>query len=201
MAYYPTVATVHYKDKHIDIEIPLRIKLILLRKYKCSKCSSCGTAQNIINYCSDRLKDDAYKLKWKQIGIGVHVPTNLYGSNGFEYCPVCYKDHLEYVKLIPVYRMLIKVYYSVPNRSYIKIDKLVENHVRGRWKGNIYENWGNYDERALYFETLKQTYDHFKDEVRTYNKKVKIKVDNKITLKQLKKDYSLYEQRKFVRKL
>lgn len=88
----PDLAKIHYKDKNIDIEIPIKMRMFYIDRFKCPKCGVVAGMKEIKNFiqknkidmqghpsacplCLSR-KNGVYKLKnLKQRLFEAYVPT------------------------------------------------------------------------------------------------------------------------------
>ena len=65
MAMYPLIATFKYKDKNMEVELPIRVKMIELQSiFECKKCKDEGSLKDIARYC-DIYKENIPKKEFE----------------------------------------------------------------------------------------------------------------------------------------
>jgi DNA-directed RNA polymerase subunit RPC12/RpoP len=180
--FYPVVATIKYKDRNINIQIPVRQKIIGLVKYHCPKCEKEGTKTDVIHIARDmhhrqmRNRSASYiketwptqfnphefdkvpELEWaynRKSRDG--IPTNLIDEElGDIHCPNCYFfNDGEKVLMKPNTTKLIKTYVSKIGSEFIKFDELVDPFLGwGERRGDPWKKGSH-----IFGRNQKSTYD------------------------------------------
>ena len=93
MTFYPRIATAYYKDKNINIKFPIRIKWIEIKKYECKKCNISATESELLNgvgilHIDKHSKYNCPKCK-KQLKINKKKLIKLYMKSKFKYIDIC----------------------------------------------------------------------------------------------------------------
>jgi len=191
---YPKIAELNYKDKHIDIKIPIRVKLIKLDIYGCSN-KDCklyednGTIKDFERYIKIHNLDDKgskrINRRW--------VSKSLLNENNEYICPKCQS------KLINSKKNLFKCYITL-RPKYINVCSILRANTSLNWKENSF-NYPPWNAIESYETTIKDIYEYIKGD---RYKNIKILKDD-ITEKELEKLYKerqkVSEKNKVVRKL
>jgi len=186
------LATLNYKDKNINVSLPIRVKLIKLKVFKCSNCKGEGTLKNIARYCEiNSSKFEKYKTSYND-KAGQFFPLSvLDNKQEIPNCPKCFKRMKEAPK------DLYKIYVS-KRVEYVDKLRLLNRHTAFRWKKeesrrfvatNIVAYAGEFKNVIEGINWLKKSLPKKK------NVKVSIKLE-KIKKKDIKGAYELYEQRR-----
>jgi len=196
-AQYPVIANLKYKSKHLNIKIPLRVRLIKMIRYICPKCKNSGSLMDIRRTYESHKKGAAIEYTViRPHKINVTFPVALIKGDSF-LCPMCN------VELEPFELEKIKLY-SATNPKYVNTGDLINDFILAKWNNDDFIHGRNHSV-ASYFDTLKGVY-----EVLTYSQKhikklkttlVSLRKVNSITMKGLRKDYKDYYKRKVVRAL
>ena len=202
MAYYPKVAELHYKDKTLNVKIPIRVKLIKLKKYFCKKCMDKDrpvTITRIAEHADSKLSKKGFEANIfaERVTInGALIPKALVKGDGI-LCPGCEENILKESEV-----ELIKVY-TTKAHEYVDIFRLTASNLYGRWKFTP-----RYQTASYYPQTLKELYDELNAAVvnckvknkKYKNKKLKLIIEKeKVTMRRLRKDLGDYEGRKLLK--
>jgi hypothetical protein len=107
MVLYPLVAELTYKDKELNIKIPIRAKKFVTVDLVCEKCRNQGSVNNVIEF---------YMRQGKMYKKNDNIP-----------CPEC-KKTLERKD-----KELYMLYVGL-NKPFIKVGNIVSLVMFGRWK-------------------------------------------------------------------
>ena len=107
MAMYPKIADLSYKDKNLNVKIPIRIKKIITQDLVCEKCKIKESLKTMMGYF--------LREKQKIYSKGDNIP-----------CPKC-NNHFEYKT-----KELYFIYVSF-NKDFINIYNLVKTVIGIRW--------------------------------------------------------------------
>jgi hypothetical protein len=193
----PKIAEIHYKDRHLDVTIPIRVKLIELTEYYCKKCRVGGTITDISRYC-DR-QDFFNNTSGKWLNSGLRLPETIFFSKLEIYCPDCFmKGEKNMMKLRT--KKLYKAYSPNPLK-FIRTDNIVTSYTAGNWKpAKGRWNWGKCE---FYADKLSK----IKDGMKWYNssgvkkeKGVEVKTF-KVTIKDCEQALKKSNLRKIARKI
>jgi len=186
MAYFPKIATFYYRDQKIDIKIPIRVKLIEIQKYECTKCKTIGTINQIVRFFEETYKDDMLLLKSKYLpkfGRMMIPEKLLYGEDIL--CPKCF------AKTNILKKEIIK-FYVCSNPKFIKVEEMLDFFTLLRWYKDFHGNICCYP----------KTFDVGINGLRYVNgrkeKKAKIRINKKVDMSLLKSELREYIKRKFV---
>jgi len=214
MTNYPKIATLYYKDRNIDVKIPIRIKLIGLVKYECPSCLAKDGLRNITNYVQRSLMShDKYReaLHWVyNEEMKVDMPHPLITSKRDVHCPQCFVKDGSMHKMKISTTDMFKLYTSVAP-EYIDVYELVRNFVPQRWKTRHGRQQTPRPIQRTSLEAYSPDLNKLVESVDWFNqvkdkqnlkKGCKVKVEiHKVTLKELEEAREKYEQRKFIRAL
>jgi len=196
MAYYPKIAMFQYIDKNIDIKLPIRAKLIKLKKYYCKNCDKEGTLNDIIKHYENNAKKEnngilyiqgyKYNSKFGKIGI----PEEILKGNKI-LCPICLKE----TKLVE--KEMLK-FYICSKPEFIKLDQLLTKHTLLRWKPDFHGNLCAYP-RDLDSGIKKLEYVNSKN---SFKKKLfpnaRLRINRKVDMSLLKSELREYDKRKMI---
>jgi len=200
MAQYPLVAELIYKDKHLNVTIPLRAQKIKFVKYKCPNCMNNGTKNDVCKYYRRHKKEGVvshYKGRSK-----IEIPDDLTEEFGDElYCPLCLLEKKEKNVMIKTEKDVYKVYVPSMINTYIKVGWLLHKYFSFRWKEGGW--FKQEDTPSAYCDTLKDMYrglNHYLNLNIPKDGSVKVKV-YKVKKKVFDDSYQKYLDKKFVREL
>lgn len=204
MVMYPKIADLHYKDKHIDIKIPIRVQLIKFPIFRCEQCEQQGSERQINSYFLRKIDLKGVREPDKK-GIFISFEGRDYHLKIHEQlvyqnqiiCPAClFGKPTPFDKptkmgkkfyMNPRLKKLIKVYPSNYN-PYLKMDYILQLFISRRIRER---NKGRYGKVALYVENLEDAKSLFKE-----NKNIKV---YDTTMEGLEKLYENYLVRKAAR--
>ena len=193
--YYPKIATLYYKDEHIkNVEIPIRVQYIEIKKYICKKCGIDTSLSGIIRgYKNDKDMDDMDKISFRDFGKITYMIPKKFDVNDL-LCPYCMKKLK--VKLKP----LIKAYITKLYR-FVNVEDILNSYTLSRWKTRP-KPFPPKEGIECFVDKLEQLY----EDIGWWNTKkekecVKIVFDKKITLSKLKKCFRDYQGRQLVKRI
>lgn len=151
---YPILALLKHKCKHTKVEIPIRVKLITIKKYACPKCNcSDGTMKDLIKYINKDYDGNFKKSNWVYNNIyETTFPEEVLKKNDtIPKCPMCLKR-----RMVIEEKELYKVYVRIKKDwEFLNIEKILWKYTAGvRWKEDYNRKW---DAKAIvgYLEDLK----------------------------------------------
>jgi len=197
MATYPILGTLYYKDKNINVKLPIRIKNISLVKYYCPECKSEGTLSQIIRWSEKNLKDLNYETVKQTLGYAI-MPTEIIRTKNDVICPICFKEKNKKIRTKINETFLYKLYCGVKPK-YLSVGDIISDNIYGRWKKNE-----SYFETSVscYFNTMKEVKANFNLSNEKIKKGVDVKLEkNKVTAKELNMLYKQYVKKRFIREL
>lgn len=193
MALYPTIATITYKDKYLNIKIPLRIKKICRKTYSCDVCKSVGKFSQILDYYNSNEEFINIGNFEYEPSLGRAVPRNFMSKSSI-ICPICFLKNKDRIQMDIKEENAVMVYTTLKHR-HIDILNILNVTLVSRWKESrgrifwVYEDLEEINRRIL------RSIEHTSNEK---NPKYNI-VFHTITEEQLEKDYQDYIKRKVVR--
>lgn len=213
MTNYPLFCTIEYKDRNVDIKIPVRVKKIAMQKFGCMRCKIQEGLTRIVNYynsISHELDKKNFRLEWEYDETRrMNVPKNVV-TNTHILCPQCLLSGIQ-TRMETDTVIKYKLYTTV-SPNYVRVDELVDNilfpfrwRVRKRMQHNppvVRVSMEAFSDKLDFFY---QTMDDVKGKIlEAYNKRrgttLKIKM-HKVTDDMLDKELQNYEKRKVINKI
>lgn len=209
MTYYPVIAELNLKSKHLNITLPIRASYIELVKYRCEPTKEEAMLKQVIAYTVDRKEQFTAKhpgLTWKssQESMYYSVPVELFRDDKMIYCPKCFlhdgTKHLMKRKGHGV----IKVWCST-SPEFVRVEEIIAAFFGGNWKEDSLPRGRHRVKPVCFFDNLKKAKEglnyHNKNPIRM-PKGIEVKVTlKKVTLKQLKQCWVEYQKRRFIKRL
>lgn len=207
MTFYPKIAELHYKDRNIDIKIPIRVKLLGLPIYKCQN-EECklkihneeGTLKDYIYY----IERKHYNMPLDKEKLGIeyttiknkNIPKELLNEKNEIVCPECKKV------MVLGTKELIKTY--TPRKNYyIDIERMLNQFTLLKWRPHVIRHVGINIE--AYRISLEEVYERLEYLNHNPDKRAKITIFKNIKIEQLRQAETEYQARKtrlkIVRKL
>jgi len=166
--YFTQIAEVKYKDRRINLKIPIRIKLLQVEDYYCDVCKE------------SYQKKDLYNNKYENWGVGMWLDERKKQKNEDvppNACPKCKQECSKKPKFIS------KIY-TTANFPYIETEKILSKVTPYLWRR----------ETGKYFSVFHITTDDLKTIQEKFNK-MNIKT-LKTSYEELIEDYENYKTRK-----
>lgn len=196
VVYYPKIADLIYKDKKINVKVPIRLKLIKIKTLFCEKCNVNDTLKSWVNFGIRKTMFDEnikpiYSEKYK-----TEMPNTMLVNNNV----ICLQCNSE---LKESYKELIKLYFTCQkNGDFVEYDKLLQYKMPFNWRQRT--NHWRY-ELAAFEDNLDKIYESFENIIKQHipkkGLKYEIKLDKTITIDMLRKNLEDYEKRGMVKRL
>lgn len=167
--YYPKLMDLKYKDKWLNISIPIRIKILKVINITCEKCRFDTSEKNINEYCEGRgLKFD--------------------GIN----CPVCALPIFKQDKIL--YKL-----YTDMRKPLLNVESILNYYTPFIFRKYMGKYTDLYAIERNNLETIYKSFKDFKGlkmkKIKEFNKVVKYKF-YELTEEQLQDDYDKYQMRR-----
>lgn len=142
VARYPLLLKLKFKDKHVKVNLPIRVKLAKIKYFNCSNCHSHGTLKQFNEYFLD---SEFFKSSLNQKGysFGSKYPKELTNKNEI-YCSFCYiNKKKKKVKLEPSEENKIKIYANQSlNYKYVNVLDILNHNLPFRFFSRRYNRPG-----------------------------------------------------------
>jgi hypothetical protein len=223
-SYYPKIAELCYKDKHINITIPIRIKKILIDLYTCKICDASGTEKQMARFYWENRNNkwttgSSYTLRQSPDKFNpitgkneFIIPQELKTPDGRIYCPRCFlgitKSEIgpKVENILEHHHNTLYKLWASSSVRFIRTDELVDLFTLCRWKTSVRGN--NRHASSMMMSSYGSTYKGLLTLLYDSVKNIKKKDAKKVTLEifpvsqeRLDEDWHQYEMRKVARRL
>jgi hypothetical protein len=204
--YYPKISEFTYKDKYLNLKVPVRIKKIKMERYRCPHCSAEASKQQFIQYYLDCHKGNIGEMETKFNPITgksqyVNVPKEMQAGYNQMICPRCLLGGSNDQVLVHTELIRYKLWAKTSIR-FIDFESLLTQVIPARWvfskRGRSALN--NSTDATAFYKTLADPVELIKYSASRKRKGFKMKVFD-IKEEQLDADLEKYEMRKVARRI